>query len=213
MRRHLAAAEKQEDTMPKLTDTQLVILTSAAKRDDGSILPLSRKLPGCPPDPPKGPDSGGHGTAMATVNPVPAQSPTDVTLAELASTPLESLRELWARRYGRPPPRSLSRRLLEYAAAYDIQARIYGGLKPAVRRKLLQVGAKSRDGRNGGNQRKPQSVPSAGSRLVREWHGRSHTVEVTDRGFLYAGQHYRSLSEVARAITGARWSGPRFFGL
>ena len=50
-------------------------------------------------------------------------------------------------------------------------------------------------------------------RLVRDWHGRSHTVEVTDRGFLYAGRHYRSLSEVARAITGARWSGPRFFGL
>ena len=150
---------------------------------------------------------------MATVNPVPAQSPADAALAEIAHAPLESLRELWARRYGPVPPKSLSRRLLEYAAAYDIQARIYGGLKPAARRKLLQVAAKSRDGRNGGTQRKPQPVPSAGSRLVREWHGRSHVVEVTDRGFLHAGQRYRSLSEVARAITGARWSGPRFFGL
>jgi hypothetical protein len=60
--------------------------------------------------------------------------------------------------------------------------------------------------------RKREGAP-AGSRLVREWHGRSHTVEVTERGFLYGDQHYRSLSEVARAITGARWSGPRFFGL
>jgi hypothetical protein len=170
-------------------------------------------MPSSPPDPPKRPDGGGYGTAMATADPVPAHSPADAALAELASAPLESLRERWARRYGRLPPRNLSRRLLEYAAAYDIQARIYGGLKLAIRRKLLQVAAKGRDGRNGGKQRKPQSVPSAGSRLVREWHGRSHTVEVTDRGFLYAGQHYRSLSEVARAITGARWSGPRFFGL
>ena len=54
---------------------------------------------------------------------------------------------------------------------------------------------------------------SAGSRLVREWHGRSHTVEVTENGFLYEGDRYRSLSSVARRITGARWSGRRFFGL
>ena len=54
---------------------------------------------------------------------------------------------------------------------------------------------------------------SPGSRLVREWHGRSHTVEVTEHGFLYEGHRYRSLSSVARRITGARWSGRRFFGL
>ncbi len=52
-----------------------------------------------------------------------------------------------------------------------------------------------------------------GTRLVREWHGRPYTVEVLESGFLCDGQRYRSLSEVARAITGARWSGPRFFGL
>jgi hypothetical protein len=134
-------------------------------------------------------------------------------LAELARAPLESLRELWARRYGRLPPRSLSRRLLEYATAYDIQSRIYGGLKPALRRKLLQASAKRPEPGKPGKTRKPQAMPPAGSRLVREWHGRSHTVEVTDRGFLYAGRHCRSLSEIARAITGVRWSGPRFFGL
>jgi hypothetical protein len=64
-----------------------------------------------------------------------------------------------------------------------------------------------------GYRRKQAGALTPGSRLVREWHGRSHTVEVGDNGFLYAGRRYRSLSEVARAITGARWSGPRFFGL
>src|SRR4029077_12387398 len=86
------------------------------------------------------------------------------------------------------------------------------GLKPAVRRQLLQASAKKPAPGKPGKTRKPPAMPPAVSRLVRDWHGRSHTVEVTDRGFLYAGRHYRSLSEVARAITGARWSGPRFFG-
>jgi len=155
----------------------------------------------------------GHGTTMAITTPIASESQLDAALAGLARAPLELLRESWAGRYGRPPPRSLSRRLLAYAAAYDIQARIYGGLKPALRRKLLQLGAKKRDPGKPAKTRKPQAMPPAGSRLVRKWHGRSHTVEVTDRGFLYAGQLYRSLSQVARAITGARWSGPRFFGL
>ena len=158
-------------------------------------------------------DRDGHGTTMAISTQISSESQLDSALAGLAYAPLESLRKLWARRYGRLPPRSLSRRLLEYAAAYDLQAKIYGGLKPAVRRKLLQAAANGRDRRKRGNGRKPQAIPPAGSRLVREWHGRSHTVEVTDHGFLHAGQYYRSLSEVARAITGVRWSGPRFFGL
>ena len=63
------------------------------------------------------------------------------------------------------------------------------------------------------NQYDRQMKLPPGSRLVREWHGRSHTVEVLDAGFLCDGRHYGSLSEVARTITGARWSGPRFFGI
>jgi hypothetical protein len=169
-------------------------------------------MPSLLPDLPNHPDNDGHGSVMTIASSISSDSHVDA-LAELARAPLESLRELWARRYGRLPPKSLSRRLLEYAAAYDIQAKIYDGLKPAVRRKLLQVGAKKADASRMAIGRKPPTIPTPGSRLVREWHGRSHTVEVTDRGFLYAGQHYRSLSEVAWAITGARWSGPRFFGL
>ena len=171
-------------------------------------------MPGPKADARQSPERDGQGAPLALARPVhPTLDVVDAALAELARAPLESLRELWARRYGRLPPRSLSRRLLEYAAAYDIQARIYGGLKPAVRRQLLQASAKKPAPGKPGKSRKPQAMPPAGSRLVRDWHGRSHTVEVTDRGFLYAGRHYRSLSEVARAITGARWSGPRFFGL
>jgi hypothetical protein len=52
-----------------------------------------------------------------------------------------------------------------------------------------------------------------GTRLIREWHGQTHLVDVLEKGMLYQGRTYRSLSEVARVITGARWSGPRFFGL
>jgi hypothetical protein len=121
------------------------------------------------------------------------------------------LHAAWAELFGRPPPKGISRRLLEYAAAYATQAKIYGGLKPSIRRKLLAF-AGSRTGRDS-PPAKRCSMPAPGSRLVREWQGRSHRVEVVEGGFLYGGQRYRSLSEVARAITGAHWSGPRFFGL
>ena len=135
----------------------------------------------------------------------------DNRLAEVARLDLAGLRAQWATLFARQPPKSLARRLLLYAVAYQAQAKFYGGLKPAVRRRLLQA-AKPRPG-NGtsGASRRPALPP--GSRLVREWRGRSHTVEVTQQGFFYVGKNYRSLSEVARTITGARWSGPRFFGL
>jgi hypothetical protein len=137
----------------------------------------------------------------------------DYRLAEIAGLDVPALRAAWTDLFGQPPPKGLSRRLLEHAAAYSAQAKVHGGLKPAVRRKLLQAARP----RSGPEDRMPrrnrQDALSPGSRLVRQWHGRSHTVEVTDRGFLHAGKRYRSLSEVARAITGARWSGPRFFGL
>jgi hypothetical protein len=150
---------------------------------------------------------------MATTLPVSPPSSDNRGLEELARAPVESLRESWARRFGWPPPKSLSRRLLVYAAAYEAQAKIHGALKPAVRRRLLQALTNHSSTVREGSGRKPPVIPPAGSRLVREWQGRSYMVEVTARGFFYAGQHYRSLSEIARVITGARWSGPRFFGL
>jgi hypothetical protein len=135
----------------------------------------------------------------------------DDPVAGIGRLDLPALHDAWAGLFGRPPPKGLSRRLLEYAAAYHLQAQIHGGLKPSLRRKLLQAARPSPAGRSPRRNRPGPLAP--GSRLVRDWHGRCHTVEVVEHGFLYAGRRYRSLSEVARAITGARWSGPRFFGL
>ena len=134
-------------------------------------------------------------------------------LDAIPGLPRAALVEQWTEAYGRPPPKGISRRLLEYAAAYHLQVQALGGLKPAVRRKLRRPVGSERDGAPAVSRPGPKKTLLPGSRLVRNWNGRSHTVEVTDSGFQYAGQWYRSLSEVARTITGAHWSGPRFFGL
>ncbi len=135
---------------------------------------------------------------------------------ELAAIPDLSrtvLIERWTTASGRPPPKGLSRRLLEHAAAWHLQSQVFGGLTPAARRRLHRSAKPSEDEAS----RVPRAIgskgPPPGSRLVREWHGRTFTVDVLETGFLCDGQHYGSLSEVARAITGARWSGPRFFSL
>ena len=134
-------------------------------------------------------------------------------LAEIHSLSREALIEQWTKAYGHPPPKGISRRLLEYSAAYQVQVRALGGLKPAVQRKLRQLAIpKENRASSPANAKPPKSLPP-GSRLVREWHGNIHTVDVLADGVLYNGRRYRSISEVARAITGARWSGPRFFGL
>lgn len=134
-------------------------------------------------------------------------------LAAIPGLPRATLIERWKRAYGRPPPKGISRRLLEYAAAYHLQAQALGGLNPAVLRKLRRPAGSEQNGAPAAPRLRPKKTLLPGSRLVRDWNGRSHTVEVTDSGFLYAGRQYRSLSGVARTITGARWSGPRFFGL
>ena len=146
----------------------------------------------------------------------PSQPLNDSVTDQLAAIPdlsRNDLIERWTQAYSRPPPRGLSRRLLEYAAAYQIQARALRGLPPAVRRRLQRIAAagSSRVTAPARGGAAPALAP--GSRLIREWRGRTHTVDVLDSGFRCDGKQYRSLSEIARAITGARWSGPRFFGL
>ena len=121
--------------------------------------------------------------------------------------------ERWTRIHRRPPPKGLSRRLLEYTVAYDVQAREYGGLKPAIRRKLRQRASGVEElARPAVAHGKAKSL-FPGTRLMREWRGRTHRVDVLESGYLCDGKHYGSLSQIARAITGARWSGPRFFGV
>ena len=119
----------------------------------------------------------------------------------------------WSAAHGQPPPKGISRRLLEYVAAYDLQSKANGGLRPTTRRKLRLVSQGDRtSARHVESVAKTKSL-APGSRLVREWHGRTYSVVVLEDGFRYDGEQYRSLSQVAHAITGARWSGPRFFGL
>ena len=114
---------------------------------------------------------------------------------------LEALRSAWQRRYG-SPPRLRSADLLRRILAWRIQAEALGGLPVETRRALARTSAAPRG---------PKLEP--GVRLTREWRGVRHEVEMMQQGVLYRGQAYASLSEVARAITGTRWNGPRFFGL
>jgi hypothetical protein len=122
----------------------------------------------------------------------------------------DELRKKWRRLYRSQPPR-LSRDLLVRAIAYRIQELRYGRLSKATSRKLAALGqtrgSRAQTATNGA-----QRI-GAGVRLVREWNGRTHTVMVEEEGFSYVGRSYRSLTAIAREITGARWSGPRFFGL
>lgn len=131
-------------------------------------------------------------------------------LATLSELTLPELRAEWRRLYRSPPPR-LSRNLMVRAIAYRIQERARGGLTPAISRRLLEFGRK--DAEMPGEQKITVSPPQPGTRLVREWNGRTYTVAVTEDGFTYGDKNYRSLTRIARAITGAHWSGPRFFGL
>jgi hypothetical protein len=127
----------------------------------------------------------------------------DAELAALAELPPAQLREKWAAVTGRPLPR-ISPSLLRLALGWELQAKVHRGLPRRTSQKLAQLaGAKSvtRD-------------TQPGMRLVREWNGRLHVVTVSeDHVVRWNDKEWKSLSEVARAITGTRWSGPAFFGL
>ncbi len=129
----------------------------------------------------------------------------------LADLPRVELVERWQRHYRTDPPKGISRPLLVRAIAYEMQAKRYGGLKPATDRRLRMYSNGTANGDHGG--RKTAPTLQSGARLVREWNGVNHVVEVIEGGYVWNGDRPRSLSAIARAITGARWSGPRFFGL
>jgi hypothetical protein len=131
-------------------------------------------------------------------------------LEALSDLSPDELRKEWRRLYRSQPPR-LSRDLLVRAISYRVQEIRYGGLTKATSRKLralVEARGSSAEIAKEGAQR-----IRAGARLIRAWNGRTHTVTVEVDGFTYAGRSYQSLSAIARDITGARWSGPRFFGL
>jgi Protein of unknown function (DUF2924) len=132
-------------------------------------------------------------------------------IAALFGLKVSELKDRWRSLYGvEPPPRS-SRKLLIAAIAYRVQEQTFGGLKPSVVRLLERA-----SGDAGGRpilRTRPVTRASIGTVLIRDWRGKSHHVTVLDQGVLYRKKNYRSLSQVARVITGCRWSGPLFFGL
>jgi hypothetical protein len=132
-------------------------------------------------------------------------------LASLRSLPIKELKQRWRSLYSSEPPHRVSRELLTRAVAYRIQEQALGGLKPATRRLLERLARDARSGRP--LKVLPCAPASAGTVLMRDWQGITYEVKVLDRGVLYKRKRYRSLSEVARLITGSRWSGPLFFGL
>ena len=139
-------------------------------------------------------------------------SDTDVAveIGKLADLDLYALRDRWQAAYGSAAPRSMSRELMIRAIAYRIQEERFGGLSPATRAKLL---ARPTAETKRGPVRKDRTM-KPGTKFLREWNGRTHeVVAMADGQFLYQGIAYRSLSAIARQITGTRWSGPTFFGL
>ena len=130
----------------------------------------------------------------------------------LADLDLPALRQHWREFYASEPPVRMSRKLLIQAIAYRIQEKLFGGLSRAARLKLT-AGATGLAGKKSPRTRTQHRIKS-GARFLREWQGQSHEVTATaEATFLYRGMPYRSLSEIARKITGTRWSGPAFFGL
>jgi hypothetical protein len=132
-------------------------------------------------------------------------------LAELRGLDLIALKQRWRVLYRTEAPVHIGRPLLLHAVAYRPQERPLGGLRSSTRR-LLERAAEDHVDRRPSNEA-PTTRVTPGTVLIREWHGVSHRVTVLGDGVLLRGARYRSLSEVARKITGTRWSGPRFFGL
>ena len=121
------------------------------------------------------------------------------------------LRKLWRDSYGSDPPEKISDLLMRQAVAHRLQVKHLGGLNFTTRRALKRL--LDETGATRLNPHSRSKRVSSGTVLVREWHGATHQVTATEKGVLYRGKLFRSLSEVARAITGTRWSGPLFFGL
>jgi len=132
-------------------------------------------------------------------------------LSRLPMLDLDELRQEWRRLNKTSASSRLSRDLLVRAVAYRLQELAFGGLRPEPQRQLRRIAMELKQ--TGAAMTRPRPQLPSGTRLLREWQGRRHEVVVLDNGFSWEGAHYRSLSAVARTITGTAWSGPLFFGL
>ena len=140
---------------------------------------------------------------------------TDTILARVAAlktTPTPDLKQQWHEVFGTEPP-PFNRKSIESRLAYRIQEGAYGGLKPGTKERLRALGEQLDGGSVLARKRRVETRPIAGTRLIREWQGIEHCVTVMHDGYEHQGRPYKSLSAVARAITGTRWNGWVFFGL
>ena len=131
------------------------------------------------------------------------------TLEELAACDLAVLRRTWTSVFSCSPPPRMPRDFVIKLLAQGLQERASGGVAKALERALTKALSNVDEGASS----EPSGHLTLGTRLIRSWGHTNHEVTVIENGFAYRGKAYRSLSEIARAITGARWSGPRFFGL
>jgi hypothetical protein len=131
-------------------------------------------------------------------------------IAELVGRSTQDLRVAWRELHRTGPPQGLSRDLLIRALAHRLQEQTHGGTSRVQRRRLQRLAREFEKGRGSSD---PGIILRTGTTLVRQWRGHTHTVLVREDGFEYEGQHYPSLTVIAEKITGAHWSGPRFFGL
>jgi hypothetical protein len=142
-----------------------------------------------------------NGTVISS--PITQLADLDTDLTALADMTLSAMRARWQEVSDSPVPR-VRQTLLRLALAYELQAAVHGGLSRRTEQRLAYLAGKN----------SAPDAPRPGMRLVREWNGTLHTVTIDEDGLIHwEGKTWRSLSEVARAITGTRWSGPVFFGL
>ena len=152
-------------------------------------------------------DSGGDGIQSGADN----GGSVSTELAAIAMMTYSELHLAWRRHYRAVPPKKMSRDILELGIAWKIQESKLGGLGAAVKRQIAEL-ASTMEAKS--DLAKPRAISlKLGARLLRTWEGVTHEVLVVEDGFLWAGKTWRSLSAIAREITGTRWSGPRFFGL
>jgi hypothetical protein len=141
----------------------------------------------------------------------PKSDPIATRLAALTDLDRLSLLILWTEVFGREAPPNLRRDLMTSILAYRIQEKAFGSLSPDSVRKLRQLARTFEADPNATISTRAAIKP--GTRLVRQWQNQTHVVEIGASGYEYRGARYESLSEIARLITGTRWSGPLFFGL
>lgn len=157
------------------------------------------------------------GLAPATANALaaggsdPKRASVLARLAALKTMPIQALKQQWRDLFEKEPP-PYNRRFLESRLAYRIQELAYGGLKPEAIERLRALGEQLSRGK-GRRRVSLERKPISGTRLIREWQGVEYTVTVRDDDYEFDGRPYKSLSSIARAITGTRWNGWVFFGL